>query len=48
MNILSNAVQAIKEKPIIAEAEKILITTRNISDNQIELMPTVERECRKK
>jgi two-component system, NtrC family, sensor kinase len=37
MNILSNAVQAIKEKPQVAEVEKISIATRNISETQVEL-----------
>jgi signal transduction histidine kinase len=37
MNILSNAVQAIKEKPNHTEIEKISIATKDISETQIEL-----------
>jgi two-component system NtrC family sensor kinase len=37
MNILSNAVQAIKEKPVRAQAEKVSISTRDINEKQIEL-----------
>jgi two-component system NtrC family sensor kinase len=37
MNILSNSVQAIKEKPQIEEKEKISISTRSLNESQIEI-----------
>jgi signal transduction histidine kinase len=37
MNILSNAVQAIKEKQVPANEEKITITTKNLNEKEVEI-----------
>ncbi|GEO12283.1 hypothetical protein SAE01_47790 [Segetibacter aerophilus] len=37
MNILSNAVQAIKEKQAPADEEKITITTKNLNEKEVEI-----------
>jgi two-component system, NtrC family, sensor kinase len=37
MNILSNAIQAIKEKPAPVSEERITISTKNLNENEVEI-----------